>query len=875
MSSKTYFKYLFKSIKENFSRLCAISLIILLGTGFIVGLQSSGPDLKATVNSYFNETNFYDISIQSNIGLNSNSEYIIKDQIDDIERIDSFYQVDQFVYKNETKQEGRIIYKDLVNSGIDEFNLIDGRMPRYEDECLVLETYNESNFEISDIITFNDYNFRVVGIVKDPSYLSHNVETTTIGSGNLDGVIYIDSGIQKIGEFETPTIIKMTFKKENIESTFDESYDNFIDDKVEEINDLKEEIIEDQTQYLKDEIKVEVEKIVEKQMRNELKEQIPNITDEMLDLLINSYKEGDDFKNLVNEQTETQFNEMFAETTPSLYVLTRDENQSYATFKIDSDKIVALAAVFPIFFYGIALLVSITSVTRLVNKDRSQIGTLKSLGYSKRKIYGKYLFFGLLTSIIGTLFAIATGLFLLPTVIINIYGSLYNIFNIVFVFDTFSVLFSSLLMIVLIILTITVISFNVLKENSASLLIPKAPKAGKKILLERITFIWKLLKFKTKSMLRNVFTFKKNLIMMLIGIGGCTTILLTAFGLSDSLSVINTDQFEKIIKYDFVAQTNNIEESKKLFDEDDFLTISSLYYEIDINKNSSIFKDYSKDDDVEAYLLGGDENLKDVIGFDESIKFDDDSVIISKQISQLLNIENGDYIYINITPSLYSSNSFEEYGNVPLKVNGITTNYVSNYLYIGKNVFKDNFSKLNINSLLISTDLKGTELDDFINKISDDPLITSLSTTYSTRNIYSNILNNLTSVVILLVFLSGALIFVVIYNLVDINIDERVKEIATLRVNGYTKGESLYYIYKEIIFMSVIAILIGLLLGYFLHIFVINTISSVGLFLGDTIFYQSYLYTIAIVVIFIAITALIFIPKINKIKMNEVLKSVD
>ena len=610
MSSKTYFKYLFKSIKENFSRLCAISLIILLGTGFIVGLQSSGPDLKATVNSYFNETNFYDISIQSNIGLNSNSEYIIKDQIDDIERIDSFYQVDQFVYKNETKQEGRIIYKDLVNSGIDEFNLIDGRMPRYEDECLVLQTYNESNFEISDIITFNDYNFRVVGIVKDPSYLSHNVETTTIGSGNLDGVIYIDSGIQKIEEFETPTIIKMTFKKENIESTFDENYDKFIDDKVEEINDLKEEIIEDQTQYLKDEIKVEVEKVVENEMRNELKEQIPNITDEMLDLLINSYKEGDDFKNLVNEQTETQFNEMFAETTPSLYVLTRDENQSYATFKIDSDKIVALAAVFPIFFYGIALLVSITSVTRLVNKDRSQIGTLKSLGYSKRKIYGKYLFFGLLTSIIGTLFAIATGLFLLPTVIINIYGSLYNIFNIVFVFDTFSVLFSSLLMIVLIILTITVISFNVLKENSASLLIPKAPKAGKKILLERITFIWKLLKFKTKSMLRNVFTFKKNLIMMLIGIGGCTAILLTAFGLSDSLSVINTDQFEKIIKYDFVAQTNNIEESKKLFDEDDFLTISSLYYEIDINKNSSIFKDYSKDDDVEAYLLGGDENLK-------------------------------------------------------------------------------------------------------------------------------------------------------------------------------------------------------------------------------------------------------------------------
>lgn len=876
MSSKTYFKYLFKSIKENFSRLCAISLIILLGTGFIVGLQSSGPDLKATVNTYFNDTNFYDVSIQSNIGLNNDSIYEIRSNISSIDEIESYYQLDRFTYINDSKSESRIIYKDLVNSRIDKLTLIEGRMPNQEHECVALKTYNENSIEISDVINFDDYYFRVVGLVNDPAYLSHTSETTTIGSGSLDNIIYIDSGLEIIEEFNTPTIIKLTFYKDDISSTFDDEYDDFIEEKKKEIENLEEEIISSQISYLENTIRQEVEKAIEEEMRATLKEQIPNITDSLLETLINAYKNGDDYKNLVNEQTETQLNEIIKETTPQIYILTRNENQSYATFKIDSEKIVALAAVFPIFFYGIALLVSITSVTRLVNKDRSQIGTLKSLGYSKLRIYNKYLFFGLLTSIIGSILAIAVGLFVLPTIIITIYGSLYNIINIVYIFDTFSVLTSTLIMIVLILLTISIISISVLKENSASLLIAKAPKAGKKILIERITFLWKHFKFKTKSMLRNVFTFKKNLIMMLIGIGGCTAILLTAFGISDSLSVINKDQFDKIINYDLIVQSDNIEESKKLFSDDDFKKVTSLYYESKVNKFSSSSVSYNKKDDIDVYLLGGNDDLSEIVGFDENINFNDDSVIISEQISSLLNIKEGDFIYLSITPSIIgSSENYEQYQDIPLKISDITTNYVSNYVYIGKNIYKEKFVDLSINSLLLKSYMDDDSLDEFIDEISENSLISSISTTYSTRNIYSNILDNLTAVVVLLVFLSGALIFVVIYNLVDINIDERIKEIATLRVNGYTRSETLRYIYREIIFMSIIAILIGLLLGYFLHIFVINTISSVGLMLGSSIFYQSYLYTILIVSIFIALTALIFIPKINKIKMNEVLKSID
>lgn len=875
MSSKIYFKYLFKSIKENFSRLSAISLIILLGTGFIVGLQSSGPDLKATINKYFDDYNFYDISVQSNIGLNKDSIYEIRNNVSSIDSIETYYQTDNIIYVNENKSESRIIYKDLVNSNIDKLNLVEGRMPKQEHECVALKTYNEDSAKISDVITIDEHSFRVVGLVNDPSYLSHTSETTTIGSGTLDNVFYIDSGLEIIDDFATPTIIKLTFDKENINSTFDDDYDDFIDNKKEEIEEMEDKILSNQLTYLKNNIQIEVEKAIQEQMRTIIKDYLPDATDELIESIIESYKNGDEYKNAVNEQTEEQLNEAIGNITPQIYVLTRNENQSYATFKIDSEKIVALSAVFPIFFYGIALLVSITSVTRLVNKDRAQIGTLKSLGYSKVKIYNKYLFFGLLTSIIGSILAIAVGLFVLPTIIITIYGSLYNIINIVYVFDYLSVLSSSLLMIILILLTITIISFNVLKENSASLLIPKAPKVGKKILIERISFLWKHFKFKTKSMLRNVFTFKKNLIMMLIGIGGCTGILLTAFGISDSLSVINKDQFEKIINYDLVVRTDNIEEAKKIFNDDDFDKVASLYYEAEVNKFTSSSSSFNEDDNIEIYLLGGSDNLDEVIGFDENITFDNDSVIISEQIAEIFDLDEGDYIYLSITPSVGENINYDDYQDIPLKINEITTNYVSNYIYIGKNIYENKFSNLTINSILLKSYLSDTELNDFINEINENDLINSISTTYSTRNIYSNILDNLTAVVVLLVFLSGALIFVVIYNLVDINIDERIKEIATLRVNGYTRSETLRYIYREIIFMSIIAILIGLLLGYLLHIFVINTISSVGLMLGKNIFYQSYLYTILIVSIFIALTALIFIPKINKIKMNEVLKSVD
>ncbi len=878
MKKGTYLKYLFKSIKDNFSRLLAITIIVLLGTSFIVGLQSSGPDLKETINSYFNETNFHDVSIQSNIGFGDSYEDILRENVSNIKYVEGSYQMDQFVYVGGIKKEGRIIAKDFSDSNIDELKIIEGRMPRNNEECVALKTYFGDDTEISDVIRIDDESYRVVGIVEDPAYLSHNPETTLIGSGQLDTIFYLNSEfLPEDSDYLNTTIVKISFyKNKDIESTFDDEYDEFIDKKVDEIVETSALLLEDAFKYhnIQEEIEKEVDEALTDYAREYIKELFPDWTDEQVESVIPIAKEMDEFKNMFKEQVEQAIEDL----NMSTFILTRNENQGYSTFDIDVDKVIQLSTVFPIFFYGIALLVSITSITRLVNKDRGQIGTLKSLGYSRLKIYNKYLFYGLLTSILGAILGLSVGLFVLPTVIANMYGTLYNISNIVYTFNLGGILISSLVMIALIVLTVTIISYSVLKENSASLLIPKAPKAGKKILLERIAFFWRHIKFKTKSMLRNVFTFKKNLIMMIIGIGGCVGILLTAFGLQDSLSTINNEQYTNIIKYDFIATTDNLEEAEKLFDEDDFDKISSLYYEAEVNIHPTYSSHYQPNKDVDVYLMGGADSLNGFVGFDESVEFNDNSVVISKQISKYLKLKVGDLIYINVTPSLVelnSSASTYEYNNIALRISGITSNYINNYVYIGKNVYENRFKELSVNSLLIDSSLSDDDLDDFASRISENENITSLSTTYASRNIYKNILDNLTSIIVLVVLLAGALIFVVIYNLVDINIDERVKEIATLRVNGYTKKETLLYIFKEIIFMSVIAILIGLGFGVLLHLFVISTISSPGLMFGETIFYYSYLYTIGLVIIFIAITALIFIPKITKIKMNEVLKSVD
>ncbi|MCI7602057.1 MAG: FtsX-like permease family protein, partial [Mollicutes bacterium] len=434
----------------------------------------------------------------------------------------------------------------------------------------------------------------------------------------------------------------------------------------------------------------------------------------------------------------------------------------------------------------------------------------------------------------------------------QIYRSLYDIPIMVFVFDYSNVLLYSSIMIILILLCIMLVAFSALKEHVSTLFSGKAPTAGKKILIERITFLWKHLSFKQKSMLRNVFRFKKNLIMMLIGIGGCTGILLTSFGLKDSLSVIQTTQYNEIIKYDLIVSVNDINDNP-------------------INESSESEPIYyltgevlSQNENIDVSILSSNNLTNYVNLFDND--FNENSIIVTNQIADQLNLKVGE----NIVVDCPSQNIF-----VQLRVSGITTNYINNYIYLGEKAFKNYFGDLTKNAFLVKNDMTSDELTSYTRELLLNNNVTSVSSTSDIAYTYENILNNLNSIVAILVLLSGALIAVVIYNLTDIIITERIKEIATLRVTGYTRRESLLYIFREIIFMTILGICLGLVIGVFLHRYVMINITSIGLCFGESIAPLSYLYTIILALGFMIITTTCFYPKIKKIQMAEALKSVE
>lgn len=857
---KTFLRYVFSSIKHDISRLISIFVIVVLGLGFLVGLKSTSPDLRASMNAYYNDTNFMDIYIQSTIGFSSSDVDDLRNELTGVSQIEGYYQMDEFAEIGGKKCETRLTYRSFNDNSIDKLTLREGEFPDKPNEVAIL--YNSSS-EVSkeigtQVVLTNDdgseETFTITGLVEDPFYVSKNGDVTTIGSGVLDAVLYFDSSLY---EEKDTTIIKIRYSGARNFNSFSDEYKDYIDRKVDEIQEISAPFIEKR----QEEIKALMTDAAREQIRQNFEEQINNadISEELknnLLSLLDQFIETPEFDQLVANQIEQAYQEQFGNINSTWYVLTREENQGAYMFEQDSGKVDAISNVFPVFFFGIALLVSITSVTRIINKDRSQMGTLKSLGYSKGMIYTKYLIYGLLSTVAGSIVAIIFGLFVLPTIICAIYGTLYNLGPMVYVGDPLTIALYTLLMIALIIGTITIISFNALRDNVSSLLIGKAPLPGKKIWLERMPFIWKRLKFNTKSMLRNVFRFKKNLIMMLIGIGGCTGLLLTSFGLKDSLSVINEGQFVDIIKYDFVAKlTPEGMEGENPFDVG--MSTQAYYYDGTV---------YGSSENIDIALVATN-NLPDYVGLTDSTAFDSNSLIITKQIADEFGIKEGNNVVIGL----------DDLGSnlVQIRVTGITENYINNYVYCGEEIMKNYFPTLTRNSYIVNTDMSDEDLSNYIDTMIDNANITSIISSSNTKLVYENVLNNLDTLVAIIVLLSGALIAVVIYNLTDIMVSERVKEIATLRVNGYYRYESLLYIFREIFFMSVLGVAIGIGVGVFLHQYIMDGISSIGLTFGMTINRTSYVYTLLLAAGFVILVCVLFFPKINRIKMAEALKSVE
>ena len=558
---------------------------------------------------------------------------------------------------------------------------------------------------------------------------------------------------------------------------------------------------------------------------------------------------------------------------PTLYILDRDSHQSFVEYEGCANSIDALAKIFPVFFFAVAALVCLTTMTRMVDEQRINIGTLKGLGYKTSQISKKYILYALIACITGSILGLAIGFSVFPTVIFFAYGMMYSIENIVYVFSIPIAIGITSLALIIITLSAYMACRKELKETPAILMRPKAPKSGKRILLERVPFIWNRFSFISKVTVRNIFRYKKRFLMTVLGIAGCTALILTGFGIKDSIEMILTGQYGTLFKYDMslVIQSDMTDKQiyelrKNLSDIDEINKYEFFSYENgDIKVNNT----------TKEITIVVPENLKKMDKFihlqdrktQNPIELNNKGIVLTEKIARDLGVKAGDEIEL--------INSDDK--KAKIKVSHITENYISHYAYISPENYIKLFEKdLDFNRLIGILNNPSVKIEDKLSKkLFDIETVDGITFNTASKETFHNTIKNLNYVVLIMIISAGALAFVVLYNLTNVNISERIREIATIKVLGFYDKEVSAYIYRENIILTIIGTVVGLGLGTILHKFIMVTVEIQSMMFGRVIDVSSYFIATVLTIVLSLFVNLAMFYKLRNVKMVESLKSVD
>ena len=558
---------------------------------------------------------------------------------------------------------------------------------------------------------------------------------------------------------------------------------------------------------------------------------------------------------------------------PTLYILDRDSHQSFVEYEGCANSIDALAKIFPVFFFAVAALVCLTTMTRMVDEQRINIGTLKGLGYKTSQISKKYILYALIACLTGSILGLAIGFSVFPTVIFFAYGMMYSIENIVYVFSIPIAIGITSLALIIIILSAYMACRKELKETPAILMRPKAPKSGKRILLERVPFIWNRFSFISKVTVRNIFRYKKRFLMTVLGIAGCTALILTGFGIKDSIEMILTGQYGTLFKYDMslVIQSDMTDKQiyelrKNLSDIDEINKYEFFSYE-----NGDIKVNNTK----KEITIVVPENLEKMDKFihlqdrktQNPIELNNKGIVLTEKIARDLGVKAGDEIEL--------INSDDK--KAKIKVSHITENYISHYAYISPENYIKLFEKdLDFNRLIGILNNPSVKIEDKLSKkLFDIETVDGITFNTASKETFHNTIKNLNYVVLIMIISAGALAFVVLYNLTNVNISERIREIATIKVLGFYDKEVSAYIYRENIILTIIGTVVGLGLGTILHKFIMVTVEIQSMMFGRVIDISSYFIAAVLTIVLSLFVNLAMFYKLRNVKMVESLKSVD
>ena len=829
-------KNLLREIKRTFTKFLSIFAICALGVAFFAGIRATSPDMKEAGDRLYNTYNLSDISVISTSGLTADN---IRDleSIEGIQAVRASLFVDAMARGTGEKEKNLRLYSmpiklkseyvpliDLIpDYGIDtspeyEMNgveIVSGRMPLNDTETALDYTLEGSLVkQLGDEITLTTaggtVTLRVVGFIRSPMYISmFERGTSSIGNGTSDGFAYASgNAISSLGT-KLPVMSLLN------------------------------------TYYTRADIVI-------------------------------SGKEGlsaysDEYEALVNEVTD-RIEDYASTQSGTWYIQDRSGNPGYSDYSENTDRIAAVGDVFPLIFFIVAALVCLTTMTRMVEEQRIEMGTMKALGYGGWQIAMKYAVYAMSACISGGVVGAIIGFKLFPYVIMKGYSIMYYLGKLETPYRADIAFMAIAAMAVCTAAATFSACYASLKEVPATLMRPKAPKAGRRVLLEKIPFIWKKLSFTSKVTVRNLFRYKKRFFMSVIGIAGSGALLVTAFGLNDSIFGIIEKQFGDIWQMDVQAY---VYEAMPLGDMQELLGKNPANDDFD-----SVM--FCLDSQMECKNGGRSQSGVHLLGVESAgsmagrvslhnggtpVTLDDSGVVVTAKLAETLSIKAGDEINMRTG----GEDHF-------MRVIGVADNYVYHYVYITAAYYETVFGKaMQYNGFM--GNLKDGLTDETMDAMSTQLLSDSRMYTVRTiGSIYDSVWDShsiLNYVVLVLILGSGMLTFVVMLNLTNINIGERMRELATLRVLGFYDKEMYAYIFRENNALSVIGAFVGLVFGKIMHLFVIRTCEVDMVMFVRSAKPLSYVYAFALTIVFSLIVNLLMRPKVRAIDMVESLKSAE
>ncbi|WP_407452499.1 FtsX-like permease family protein [Bifidobacterium pullorum] len=919
-----------RSIRGSLGRFLAIIGIVALGCGFFAGLQMSGPDMRVAADRYYDGTHLWDIRLISTLGFSDDDVQRVRD-IEGIADAMPSISTDVMMQTGDEQTAVRVsLLPDGASDGetsdgvtvasdddgyLNRLLLRDGRWPVAEDECVVSADAPNGKPAIGQTVrvlygtdaldeTLDSREFTVVGTVSSSNYpYTVSFGSTTLGSGMIEQYLYAprDAFAADAAYTEIYSTVEGADAHESGSDDYEQAVTRVADRIERKTDDLADARLDDITRPLQQEL--DERRATYESERDSAMAQLEQTAQQLdtaaqLNPMSGQITVARSQLEQRQDQTEREFAdaeaqladaqaELDAMEPPELYVLDRTQSEGAASYQADSERMDSIADVFPAMFFLVAALVALTTMTRMVENERIEIGTYKALGYGTGTIACKYLAYAAAASVTGAVIGIAALSQVLPYIVMRAYAIIYAVPapSLPLPIQPGAALLSGGLGVGVTLLCTWFAVVSSLRETPSRLMLPRPPKAGKRILLERVGPLWRRMSFSWKVTCRNIFRYKRRFLMTIIGISGCTALMLVGFGLHDSIWDIIDNQFGTIQHYNTVVSLNanatdeDLESVRRTLREHDATELTR----VDVQNMQVAGTDDADPLAVQVIVPQKAAALSDVITFRErvghtSVAFDDDAVLVTEKAAATLGLHVGDELTLYRQDGMGNATG----GGARAPITGIVENYVGNMVYVGPEAWRQAAAQddgmdaeLAYRTTYAVTPDGHRARDDLSAALREVPHLSTVGFSAISIETYSTMLSSINLIVVVLIVSAAALAFIVLYNLTNINIGERVREIATLKVLGFTRGEVNAYIFREIAILSLVGDLFGLALGTWLEGFVITTVEVDVVMFGRIIHPLSYLYAFLLTLVFSGVVVLAMRGRLDKVDMVESLKSVD